>query len=382
MISEPANQGVELERLRGHLVNWLTRSAYPCWALHGVDDRNGGFFEALGGSGRGLDLPRRARVHPRQIYAFSQAHRFGWRGDPTRIVRRGIEFFTTCYRRGDGLFRALVGADGASLDERALLYDQAFALLGYAGAAATLTASAIFEQRALDLYAAIESRLRAPEGGFHSGEGASDWRESNAHMHLLEACLIWAELGKHGGWMGWAKELVDLALERFIRRESGALGEYFDGSWNPAPGLAGRLIEPGHQFEWAWLLLKSPWAQVDSIKSVALRLIEVGERGVRNQVAVNSLLEDFSIHDSKARLWPQTERLKAALLAAERTGQPHYLSIARSAAASLLPYLATPVAGLWFDVQLPSGELLQTPSPASTFYHLVGAIAALDEFPA
>jgi mannose-6-phosphate isomerase len=270
--------------------------------------------------------------------------------------------------------------DGAPLDERALLYDQAFALLGYAGAAGTLTASAIFEQRALELRAAIESRFRAPEGGFRADEAASGRRESNSHMHLLEACLTWAELGKDSGWTRWANELVDLALGRFIRQESGALGEFFDASWNPAPGTAGRLIEPGHQFEWAWLLLKSPWARAEPIKSAALRLIGVGERGIRNQVAVNSIFDDFSIHDPNARLWPQTERLKAALLAAKLTGEAQYQSIARAAAASLMPYLATPVAGLWFDVQLPSGELLETPAPASSFYHLVGATAALDEF--
>jgi mannose-6-phosphate isomerase len=53
--------------------------------------------------------------------------------------------------------------------------------------------------------------------------------------------------------------------------------------------------------------------------------------------------------------------------------------MAQDAAASLLPYLETPLAGLWFDVQLPSGKLVDSPAPASTLYHLVGAIAALSE---
>ena len=46
------------------------------------------------------------------------------------IVRRGIDYFIGRYRRPDGLFRTLVDAEGMPLDERALLYDQAFALLG------------------------------------------------------------------------------------------------------------------------------------------------------------------------------------------------------------------------------------------------------------
>jgi mannose-6-phosphate isomerase len=115
------------------------------------------------------------------------------------------------------------------------------------------------------------------------------------------------------------------------------------------------------------------------VREAALRLIAVGESaGVHNQVAVNALLDDFSIHDRNARLWPQTERLKAALLAAELTGEDRYWAMAAAAAGSLLPYLDTPVAGLWLDVQLPSGELVDSPAPASTFYHLVCAIAALN----
>ena len=85
--------------------------------------------------------------------------------------------------------------------------------------------------------------------------------------------------------------------------------------------MEGRIIEPGHQFEWAYLLLKSPWAHAETVQRAALRLIAAGERGVRNGVAVNSLLDDFTVHDPDARLWPQTERLKAALLAARVTGE-------------------------------------------------------------
>jgi mannose/cellobiose epimerase-like protein (N-acyl-D-glucosamine 2-epimerase family) len=382
-VSAPAGDGTacgaELALLRDRLTRWLTECAYPCWAYSGIDHRNGGFFEAISQQGRGLGTPRRARIHPRQIHAFSQAHRFGWRGDAFRIVRRGIEYFSGHYRRPDGLFRTLVDAQGLPLDERALLYDQAFALLGYAGAAVTLTAPAIFERRALDLRAVIESRFVADGGGFCSGSGVDERRDSNPHMHLLEACLIWAEFGRDPGWSAWAKDLIELALSRFIDRDTGALREFFSPSWQPAPGTEGRIIEPGHQFEWAFLMLKSPWACMQTVRQAALRLIAAGERGVRHGVAVNSLLDDFTIHDCNARLWPQTERLKAALQAVRATGEERYRSMACAAASSLLAYLTTPVSGLWFDLKLPDGTMVDAPAPASTLYHLVEAIAALDQ---
>ncbi len=179
------------------------------------------------------------------------------------------------------------------------------------------------------------------------------------------------------GWARWVGDLVQLALSRMIHENTGALGESFTASWRRAPGVAGRVVEPGHQFEWAWLLLRAD-ASNPATRRAALRLIEAGERGVINRVAVNSMLDDFTVHDANARFWPQTERLKAALYAARVTGDSRYWSMARDAASSFLPYLASRVPGLWLDVQTPDGEILDSPAPASTFYHIVSAISALD----
>jgi mannose/cellobiose epimerase-like protein (N-acyl-D-glucosamine 2-epimerase family) len=364
---------------RVRLVDWLVAAAYPLWSQHGIDSRNGGFAEALDGNGYAVALPRRARVHPRQVYAFSQAKGFGWQGDARSIVSRGMNFFETHYRRADGLFRTMAGADGAALDERALLYDQAFALLGYAAAATALDARPEFEKRALALRHTIEAHFLTQDGGYYSDEQSTGHRESNPHMHLLEAYLAWAEIGDDAGWAARVQAIAELALSRFINRDSGAIGESYLSTWQPAPEIAGRIVEPGHQFEWAWLLLRCErWLSAPALRGAALRLIAIGDRfGVRNGVAIDALYDDFSIKDARARLWPQTERLKAALLASALTGEPHYEAMAEAAVTSFFPYLNSAVPGLWRDVRLPSGEFVGAPVPASTFYHLVGAIAAL-----
>ena len=368
-----------LAALCGRLHEWLVGAAYPLWSRQGIDPRNGGFVETLGQDGTALRDPRRARVQPRQLTAFARAPLLGWRADVTGIVRRGADYLVAHYRREDGLYRTLAGIDGAALDERALLYDQSFVLLGFAAAAAALDARAEFERRALDLRNQIEKQWRGASGGFRSGEVDRDRRESNPHMHLLEACLAWSEIGNDPGWAEWADEIADLAIARFINPASGALGEAFTASWDAAPGLPGRLIEPGHQFEWAWLLLQCQRRNWPARRAHALRLIAVGEdAGVRGAVAINALLDDLSVHDPNARLWPQTERLKSALLAATVTGDACYTGIAAEAAASIFLYLDTAIPGLWLDLRLPNGTLVDSPAPASSFYHLVGGIAALD----
>jgi mannose/cellobiose epimerase-like protein (N-acyl-D-glucosamine 2-epimerase family) len=369
-----------LDTLRMRFVTWLADTAYPLWADRGIDSRNGGFVETLNQDGVAPAQPRRARVHPRQVYAFAQAPAFGWRGDAAAIVRRGMDYFIRCYQRPDGLFRAMADADGAPLDERALLYDQAFALLGYAAAAVALDARAEFERRALALRRAMTARLGAAEGSYHSEERCAGY-ESNPHMHLLEAYLAWAEISEESGWAAGARSIVDLALSRFIREDNGALGESFDSQWQPSPEIAGRILEPGHHFEWAWLLLRSERWHPLPLRATALRLIAIGEEfGVRQGVAVNALYDDFTVKDGNARFWPQTERLKAALLAATLTGETRYRSMAEAAAMSWISYLSTSLPGLWLDLRLPGGEFVDSPAPASTFYHLVGAIVALDQW--
>jgi len=376
---ENADPRARLATLHTQLIGWLVNEAYPRWAQYGIDPKNGGFIEALGQNGLGLPHPRRARVHPRQIYAFGQAQALGWSGDATGIISRGMEYFTAHYRRGDGLFRTLAAADGTALDERALLYDQAFALLGLAAAATALGARGELEERAVALRGTIESHFGTADGSLRSEDGADAIRESNPHMHLLEACLAWAEIGGDPGWTAWVRRLAELALSRFIRKDRGAIGESYTAAWQPAPGLAGRIIEPGHQFEWAWLLLRCEPLHPSPLRETALRLLALGDQyGVRHGVAINQLLDDFTVTDADARFWPQTERLKAGVLAATVTGEPRFWTMAHSAAASFPPFLKTSVPGLWFDVQRPDGTFTDSPAPASTFYHLVGAIVALD----
>jgi mannose-6-phosphate isomerase len=365
---------------RERLTRWLVESAYPLWAARGIDP-DGGFVERLSEEGRPPADDRRARVAPRQIFAFALAGEFGWKGDAPGIVRRGLEALDAHYRRPDGLYRALVRSDGSPKDQRALLYDQAFVLLAFAAASRMLPAipgAQTLERRALELLEAIENAFRTPQGTLRSQHLGSDLVESNPHMHLLEACLAWMAISRAPTWQSLANEIAELALRRFIHSDTGALTEAFMPDWRPVPGIGGQLVEPGHQFEWAWLLLCWNQHQSAHVSRAALRLIEVGERyGVREGFAVNTLRGDLSVHDADVRLWPQTERLRAGLLAARITGEEKYRSVAVGGAGALAAFLDTPIAGLWFDRRRADGRWLTEPAPASTLYHIVGAIYAL-----
>jgi mannose-6-phosphate isomerase len=358
------------------LSSWLVRHAYPCWWSRGVDHARGGFHESLRLDGQPAGEPRRARLYPRQIYAFSVAAELGWSGPATDAVRQGLEALLADFRRPDGLYRGLVAPTGATLVERAVLYDQAFVLLGFAGAHKALVDSSARDD-ARGLLARIHATLRNPHGGFEESAPPSLPLLANSHMHLLEACLAWMDQDNDRAWSELAEEIVELALRRFHDPASGFIREFFDRQWTQVPGEDANAVEPGHQYEWAWLLLR--WSQrVHNPRAhqLALQLIDHTEdHGVdqARAVAINTLYSDGRARDARARLWPQTERVKATCLAGEVTHQQRYFEAATEATRSLLKYLDTPTPGLWRDTMDEHGAFVEQLAPASSFYHIVSA---------
>lgn len=372
----------DAQRLRDRLKLWLLDDAYPLWWRVGADHARGGFFEKIDMSGAPVEAPRRARVQPRQIYAFAVAGELGWTGPWRQAVEHGLDYYVARYWRPDGFIRTLVSADGAPLDDRVDLYDQAFGLFALAEVSRVMPERQDAVVLATDLRAALVARLKHPVAGFEESDPRSLPLLANPHMHLLEACLAWVEAGGDAEWRALADEIANLALTRFVDPVSGGVREYYDGDWVPVAGVAGRILEPGHQFEWAWLLLR--WGRLsgrqDAIDA-ALRLLAIGDGpgidSVRG-VAIFALLDDMSVHDDVARLWAQTERIKAGLLAAEITGDDRWWATAAAGAEGLMLYLDTPVAGLWRDKLQADGRFVDEPAPASSFYHIVLAILELD----
>jgi len=125
-----------------------------------------------------------------------------------------------------------------------------------------------------------------------------------AARHLFETCLEWEAAGGDAGWGALADEIAELSLTRFIDAETGVLQEYFDAEWRPITGEAG-LVEPGHHFEWCWLLERWGARRGDArARAAARRLFEHGKKGVDHErdVAVNALFDDLSVRDASARL--------------------------------------------------------------------------------
>jgi mannose/cellobiose epimerase-like protein (N-acyl-D-glucosamine 2-epimerase family) len=357
---------------------WTFDQALPFWADAGRDGRELGFVERLDRSGRpdGVDF-KRIRVQARQIYVFSHAHLLGWRGG-LAAAEAGYQFLRAHGRLDGGGWAKVLSRNGAVVDPTFDLYDQAFILFALAWYHRT-TGDAESLVLAADTIAAIDGRLaRADRRGLRSADpDTNPGGLQNPHMHLLEAMLALYDATGDESWRHRASKLGDLFTATLFDPQSGTLAEAFDADWRRVDPV---VIEPGHHFEWTWLLHRLGEATGRDFSRQSEALFAFADRfGVDPEMGlVCDALSDRGVVTAGARrLWPQTERLKALLARGEASGAFDDAALRTTLANILHRYLAPAPQGCWRDRLDESGRVIDEPIPASTLYHLFLAFSEL-----
>ena len=364
--------------------SWLLEHAFPLWLERGLDNRNGGWFDKLDQSGAPLPGVKRSRVQARQIFVYAQARRLGWSGDWRHAISAGLDFLMTHLRRDDGFFRVSVDVAGLPVNTSADLYDQAFVLFALASAYDALDRPPALRAEAEALLGALCTRLAHPIAGFEEAVPRVLPLRSNPHMHLLEAMLAWMDAGVAGPFEAVARSIVALATDRLIDPQTGAIGEYYDGDWAFATD-DGHIREPGHQFEWAYLLHECGLRMGANHDVAISRLVAFAEsHGVIEGRTIFSVDEAGAAIDLRARLWATTERLRTMTVLAhaqvlDDAGRTQALRAAHDSADVLSRFLAVPVAGLWSDWLDTDGVLVVEPVPSSSLYHIVTGLVPMIE---
>jgi mannose/cellobiose epimerase-like protein (N-acyl-D-glucosamine 2-epimerase family) len=366
-MSDVANQAAAVKR-------WLFDVALPLWWKEGADRIGGGFHEAIDLDGRPLARPRRARVIARQAFSYCEAGRLGWQGPWREAQRHALDYFHKHFITADATVVSVVDLDGNIGDGRFDLYNQAFALLAYASGHRTFGEADGWRRQAVALRTALERLYAHPLGGYLEDRAGALPQRANPHMHLLEAALAWISVDDDPAWRRLADRIAALCLQKFVDPASGALREFFAADWSPAPGVEGRICEPGHHYEWAFLLDR--WARLtgrNKPEAVARLIAFADVHGLDacRGVVVNAVLADGGIHDRVARLWAQAERVRAY------RARRHSDDQVAAAVKGLRRFLATPTPGVWFDQLAPDDIFVPEPARATSLYHIVGAVAEL-----
>jgi mannose/cellobiose epimerase-like protein (N-acyl-D-glucosamine 2-epimerase family) len=350
---------------------WLREAAWPTWLAHGIDRRRGGFFESLDLQGKTCTAEfRRLRVVARQTYVFSEAHRAGLPG-ADEAVQLGLAFLDRHAMHPEGGYAWRFDLNHAAIDHTRDLYDHAFVLLALSSATSVVAVD-ILRPTALALLHWIERFLPHPQGGYLESLPPALPRRQNPHMHFLEALLAAYEAFGDAIFIDRAKYLVDIFTARLFDPASGGLPEFFDDDLSPHRENDVFLIEPGHHCEWVWLLhrfqaLTHSQTRLQEISAALMRFVDHHGIDARYHDVIDSVGSDGTPIETSARLWPQTERLKAEFLRSDATAanQANAMDI-------LAAYLRPD--GLWHERRSVQGVFSNHPSPASSLYHITAAI--------
>ncbi|WP_431125057.1 HAD-IIIA family hydrolase [Variovorax paradoxus] len=367
----------ELRALNG---NWLSLYALPTWTEKGYDHRLSLFHERLDFSGAPLrELPRRLMVQCRQLYVLAQLTCRGMHDGRTLIARTWDSVVKRFYHPAlPNKWAFSVDANGEVADSRCDAYTLAFLLFALAWIH-RVEPNPEYIRHADEVLRLLDGPLAAPGGGLVDAVPRPDgFLRQNPHMHLLEACLALHESTGRSNYLERALTLHGLFSSRMLWRAQKALPELHNDDWKPARP-ADSWYEPGHHFEWVWLLRRlSKAADIDVDAEVKLLLSRALVEGID---AEGFAIERVGIAEStitgSRRSWGTCEYLKACAVEAEAA--PNEAAIWRERAALALTalhngFLSAARPGLWHDRVDAAGNTLSNDVPASSLYHFVFAM--------
>ena len=358
--------------------HWLFDETLPLWSTVGVDDRHGGFHEAMSFEATPIIKTKRMRTMARQIYAFAVAHEMGWDGPAHALIDHGIDFITANGRTDRGGWAKTFNPDGSVLDPTEDAYDQSFVLLalahahkaGHNKALALGTETFVF----IDDYLAdarLTGFLETPDDN-----GLAPVKPAYASAGSFPR-LVCSDRQSRLSAAGRAnRRSVPASHVRCRRPGRSANISATTGTARRANRANGR--NPATISNGLRLLSTSPRhpGQKDVMRFARKLYSSAIANGLNRAtgLAYGAVSRHGLPLDTNSRSWPQTEAVKAAM-ALDGNGGPDLKPEVEARVGRLFRWHIEPAPkGLWIDLIDETGRAKAEDVPASIFYHLVCAL--------
>jgi len=250
--------------LRAHVAD--TMAFYHPRAI----DPAGGFFHYFRDDGSVYDASHRHLVSStRFVHGYAMAavefDDDAVAGEYRAAVEHGLRYLRDAHREADGGY-AWTLRDGVPEDRTRHAYGMAFVLLACASARKAGIDTGAWMDEVWDV---LETHVWDAGAGLYRDEAAPGWRFSayrgqNANMHLCEALIAAFEASGDARYLDRALLLADHMTRRQAALAGGLVWEHYDADWNvdwdyhrddPKHLFRPWGFQPGHQVEWAKLLL-------------------------------------------------------------------------------------------------------------------------------
>ncbi|MCR6662225.1 MAG: AGE family epimerase/isomerase [Luteimonas sp.] len=372
--------------LRRHIADTM---AFYC--PHALDPR-GGFFHYFRDDGSVYDAAHRHLVSSTR-FVFN--HAMGWRefGDAAdrAAVDHGLAYLRDVHRNQATGGYAWTLRDGVVEDDMNHCYGVAFVLLAYScGLKAGVEQARDWMDETWNL---LEQRFWEPAFGLYRDEADAQWnftgyRGQNANMHMCEAMLAAFEASGERRYLDRALLLADHMTRRQAAKSDGLVWEHYDSDWNidwdynrddPKHLFRPWGFQPGHQTEWAKLLLiLDSHVDVDWLVPTARHLFDTAVARAWDAARGGlyyGFAPDGSVCDDDKYFWVQAESLAAAALLAARTSDDIYWQWYDRLWAYSWEHFVDHEHGAWYRIlDADNRKYSDEKSPAGkTDYHTMGA---------
>ncbi|MDU8608289.1 AGE family epimerase/isomerase [Pseudomonas syringae group sp. 247E2] len=364
----------ELTSVFAALQQHFLQVVVPLWQGPGWNAQLALPYEALDANDQPLPPQRyRAMACARQLFLFSS-------------LIDNVEVPNARARAGE-LFRSLqqhfhdaehggwfysIDPQGKPLDRRKDLYTHAFIIFACAHYWAKVQDP--LAESVLNAALSVVAERFADDDGLYEAQLDEDWSTlgsgplQNPLMHLAEAFLATLSVRADPATQSALDALVIHMQRRFVDTATGVMLE------KPL-GAVDNWYEPGHQFEWFFLLQSSPELHGRELHASMTRAFAYAQaQGVEPQSgAVTAMLTlDGTVRDATQRIWAQAEYLRAMAMRPECEAN---LAAQMSAFAQRFLH-----AKGWNECVEPDGAVSRSDMPSTTPYHLATCYIGLADF--
>ncbi|MEJ2045253.1 MAG: AGE family epimerase/isomerase [Reinekea sp.] len=358
-----------------------------------VIDPEGGFFQNFYDNGAVFDPDFRQLVSStRIIFNYATAGRFFNRSDYLDRARHGLVYMEHAHWQEKNQSYAWLLRQHRPVDMTQQAYGYAFVLLAYA--ACRKAGIVDSNESLLKTYDLLEQRFWLKDKGVYadeiSAEGVlSDYRGQNSNMHLCEAMIAAFEASGEQQFITRAQQLAESIAFQQADKTGGLVWEHFtpdfeiDWDYNrddPKNLYRPWGFQPGHQAEWAKLLLSLNRHVPDSRYVDRARSLFDQAWTIAWDDQYGGLIYGFNPEkqwcDEEKYFWVQAESFAAAAMLAEVTGEDHYWQQYEQLWQYCWDHFVDHEYGAWFrvlsrDNQKTSNE--KSSAGAKCDYHTLGA---------
>ena len=372
------------------------QSVLDFYAPH-VFDEQGGFFHHFLDDGSVYDRKTRHLVSStRFVFNFVNAYHQTKNEIYRNFAEHGFQFLKKHQHGITGQYvwqiKSASPKDTRIDDGRAMAYGHAFVMLA-ASCAMQLELSGS-EETLYQVFDFMENQFWEPAHNAYADERdetltlLSDYRGQNANMHSVEALIAAFEVSGDPRFLTRAKQIAYQFCVVLAAQSDGQIWEHYNTEWQadwnynidkPDDLFKPWGFQPGHQIEWAKLLLQlDELATEDWYLPAAIRLFDTAmSKGwdTRYGGLVYGYAPDGRFADAHKYFWVQAEAIAASYRLYQRTENHTYLAAYHRLWQWSWKHLIDHHDGGWYRITSEQGSWIEPyKSPAGKVdYHTMGA---------